>query len=184
MAGRVNWLTWPAISMAPDIEAVAEQVFAALADPARRVIPAALATGGPASATGLAARPPITRQAIARHLALMAGTGLVTPEPGERRRIRYHLRPAPFQLAQQFLAALASDRDDRLDALKHHLTAGRAKDRRVGARADRATARPGIAVTCSLATANAPVSGRAFAKGDREWSRGIPRGSRRSTISL
>jgi len=109
--------------MAPDIEAVAEQVFVALADPTRRAILAALATGGPATATDLAASLPITRQAIAKHLALMASTGLVTPEPGERRRVRYRLRPAPVQLAQQFLAALANDWDDRLDALEHHLTA-------------------------------------------------------------
>jgi len=108
--------------MAPDSEAVAEQVFAALADPTRRAILAALAAGGPATVTDLAASLPITRQAIAKHLALMADAGLVTPEPGERRRVRYRLRPAPVQLAQQFLAALASDWDDRLGALKHHLT--------------------------------------------------------------
>jgi DNA-binding transcriptional ArsR family regulator len=110
--------------MTPDIEAVAEQVFVALADPTRRAILAALATDGPATATDLAASLPITRQAITKHLTLMADTGLVTPEPGERRRIRYRLRSAPVQLAQQFLAALANDWDDRLDALKHHLTAG------------------------------------------------------------
>jgi DNA-binding transcriptional ArsR family regulator len=110
--------------MKPDIEGVAEQVFIALADPTRRAILAALATHGPATATDLAATLPITRQAIAKHLALMADTGLVTPEPGERRRIRYLLRPAPVQLAQQFLAALANDWDARLDALKRHLTAG------------------------------------------------------------
>jgi DNA-binding transcriptional ArsR family regulator len=110
--------------MAPDIEAVAEQVFVALADPTRRAILAALAADGPATATDLAARLPITRQAIAKHLALMTDTGLVTPEPGERRRVRYRLQPAPVQLAQQFLAALANDWDDRLDALKQHLTAG------------------------------------------------------------
>ena len=108
--------------MAPDIEAVAEQVFVARADPTRRAILAALATDGPATATDLAASLPITRQAIAKHLALMTDTGLVTPEPGERRRVRYRLRPAPVQLAQQFLAALANDWDDRLDVLKHHLT--------------------------------------------------------------
>ena len=112
--------------MTPDIEAVAEQVFIALADPTRRAILAALAAGGPATATDLAASLPITRQAIAKHLALMADAGLVTPEPGERRRIRYRLRSAPVQLAQQFLAALANDWDDRLDALKHHLAAGSA----------------------------------------------------------
>ena len=108
--------------MGPDIEAVAEQVFVALADPTRRAILAALATDGPATATDLAASLPITRQAIAKHLALMADAGLVTPKPGERRRIRYRLRSAPVQLAQQFLAALANDWDDRLDALQHHLT--------------------------------------------------------------
>ena len=107
--------------MAPDIEAVAEQVFVALADPTRRTILAALATDGPSTATDLAARLPITRQAIAKHLALMTDAGLVTPEPGERRRVRYRLRSAPVQLAQQFLAALANAWDDRLDALQRYL---------------------------------------------------------------
>ena len=108
--------------MASDIEAVAEQVFIALADPTRRTILAALATDGPSTVTDLAARLPITRQAIAKHLALMADAGLLTPEPGERRRVRYRLRSAPVQLAQQFLAALAHDWDNRLDALQHYLT--------------------------------------------------------------
>ena len=107
--------------MASDIEAVAEQVFIALADPTRRTILAALATDGPATVTDLAARLPITRQAIAKHLALMSDAGLVTPEPGERRRIRYRLRSAPVQIAQQFLAALAHDWDDRLAALQQHI---------------------------------------------------------------
>jgi DNA-binding transcriptional ArsR family regulator len=114
----------------PDIEAVAEQVFAALADPTRRAILAALATGGPATATDLAGRLPITRQAIAKHLALLAQAGLVRAEPGERRRVRYRLSSAPMQLAQQFLAALARDWDGPLGALKDHLDrsgAGQAK---------------------------------------------------------
>ena len=108
--------------MARDIEAVAEQVFVALADPTRRTILAALAIDGPSTVTDLAARLPITRQAIAKHLALMADAGLVMPEPGERRRMRYRLRSAPVQVAQQFLAALAHSWDDRLDALQHYLT--------------------------------------------------------------
>jgi len=107
--------------MPPDIEAIAEQVFAALADPSRRAILAVLATGGPVTATEIAARLPITRQAIAKHLALLADAGLVTAEPGERRRVRYRLRSAPMQVAAQFLAALARDWDGPLDALKDHL---------------------------------------------------------------
>jgi DNA-binding transcriptional ArsR family regulator len=107
--------------MAPDAEAVAEQVFTALSDPTRRAILAALASGGPATATDLADRLPITRQAIAKHLALLAEVGLVTAEPGERRRVRFRLRSAPMQVAQQYLASLARDWDGPLSALKDHL---------------------------------------------------------------
>ena len=127
-------MNWPATSMPPDpqaadepaAEAVAEQVFRALADPTRRAILAALASAGPATATDLAARLPITRQAIAKHLALLAQAGLVTAEPGERRRVRYRVRSTPMQVAQQFLAALARDWDSPLGALQDHLdrTAG------------------------------------------------------------
>jgi DNA-binding transcriptional ArsR family regulator len=105
----------------PDSEGIAEQVFLALADPSRRAILAALASGGPATATDLAARLPISRQAIAKHLVLLAEAGLVTAKQSERRRVLYRLRSAPIQVAQQFLAALASDWDSRLDALKDHL---------------------------------------------------------------
>ena len=127
--------------MPPDDEAIAEQVFVALADPTRRGILAALAAEGPATATDLAARLPITRQAIAKHLTLLADAGLVTAEPGERRRVRYRLRSAPMQRAQRFLAALASDWDSRLDALTDHL------DRQLAPppRPDRLTSRSGRA---------------------------------------
>jgi DNA-binding transcriptional ArsR family regulator len=114
-------VSWPATSMPPDAEAIAEQVFVALADPTRRAILAALAADGPATATDLADGLPITRQAIAKHLALLAAAGLVTAEPGERRRVRYRLRSAPMQVAQQFLAALARDWDGPLGALTGHL---------------------------------------------------------------
>ena len=107
--------------MPPEAEAVAEQVFTALADPTRRAISAALAADGPVTATGLAGGLPITRQAIAKHLALLAAAGLVRAEPGERRRVRYRLQPAPMRVAQQFLAALARDWDRPLGALAGHL---------------------------------------------------------------
>ena len=105
----------------PDLEAIAEEIFTALADPSRRKILAELAAGGPATATDLATRLPITRQAIAKHLALLADAGLVAAEPGERRRVRYRLHSAPMQVAQQFLAALARDWDRQLGALAEHI---------------------------------------------------------------
>ena len=49
----------------------------------------------------------------------------MTAEPGERRRVRYRLRSAPMQVAQQFLAALARDWDGPLGALKDHLDRSR-----------------------------------------------------------
>jgi DNA-binding transcriptional ArsR family regulator len=107
--------------MPPSAEAIAERVFVALADPSRRAILAELASAGPATATDLAEHLPISRQAIAKHLGLLAEAGLVTAEPGERRRVRYRLRSAPVQVAQQFLAALARDWDGPLAALQAHL---------------------------------------------------------------
>ena len=109
------------MAAAAEMETIAERVFGALADPTRRSILAVLAASGPATATDLAARLPVTRQAIAKHLALLSDAGLVTAEPGERRRVRYRLNSAPMQVAQQFLAALARDWDGPLGALKQHL---------------------------------------------------------------
>ncbi|WP_433798621.1 ArsR/SmtB family transcription factor [Actinomycetospora sp. CA-084318] len=107
--------------MPADQERVAEQVFVALADPTRRALLADLATHGPSTATDLAARLPITRQAITKHLDRLADAGLVTAEPGERRRIRHRLRSAPMRVAQRYLAALARDWDGPLAALADHL---------------------------------------------------------------
>jgi NAD(P)-dependent dehydrogenase (short-subunit alcohol dehydrogenase family)/biotin operon repressor len=102
-------------------ESIAVAVFTALAEENRRAILAALAAGGPATATDLAAVLPISRQGIAKHLARLADAGLVAAEPGERRRIRYRLRSGPMGVAQQFLAALARDWDGPLAALRTHL---------------------------------------------------------------
>ena len=69
-------------SMVPDLEAVAEQVFVALADPTRRAILTAIASSGPATVSDLAGSLPVTRQAIAKHLVLLSDAGLIVPEPG------------------------------------------------------------------------------------------------------
>jgi len=103
--------------MPPDPEEVSAGVFAALADPNRRAILASLAEHGPSTATDLSGRLSITRQGIAKHLALLADAGLVTSDAGGGRRVLYRHRSEPIKVAQSYLAALAADWDGSLDRL-------------------------------------------------------------------
>ena len=66
---------------AADPDGVAGAVFAALSDPTRRAVLRQVAERGPVTATELAARVPVTRQAIAKHLGVLEDAGLVTPTP-------------------------------------------------------------------------------------------------------
>lgn len=52
-------------------------LFAALADPTRRAVFERLSAQGPASASRLARDLPISRQAVAKHLATLGEAGLV-----------------------------------------------------------------------------------------------------------
>jgi DNA-binding transcriptional ArsR family regulator len=96
------------------------EVFAALADATRRRVVDHLSRGGPASATELAGRLPISRQAVAKHLALLEEAGLVAGERAGRER-RYRLTPGPLADAASWMASIGSEWDDRLDALRRHL---------------------------------------------------------------
>ena len=103
--------------MPPDPEEVSAGVFAALADPNRRAILASLAQHGPSTATDLARRLGITRQGIAKHLALLSEAELVTSGSGTGRRVLYRHRTEPIKVAHAYLAALAADWDSSLDRL-------------------------------------------------------------------
>jgi DNA-binding transcriptional ArsR family regulator len=107
--------------MVADPELVSAGVFTALADPNRRAILASLAQHGPSTATDLAGRLSITRQGIAKHLALLADAGLVTSDAGGGRRVLYRHRTEPIKVAQSFLAALAADWDGALGRLSGFL---------------------------------------------------------------
>jgi DNA-binding transcriptional ArsR family regulator len=95
-------------------------VFAALADPTRRRLIGELATKGSATATELAAELPVTRQAVAKHLAALSAAGLVD---GLRRgrETRYRLTPRPLEDAARWMAEVGAEWDERLEALKRHL---------------------------------------------------------------
>lgn len=92
-------------------------VLVALADPTRRQLLDLLAAHGEATATTLAERLPVSRQAVVKHLAVLDTAGLVT---GRRvgREVRYAVRPAALDATARWMAALAADWDQRLATIK------------------------------------------------------------------
>lgn len=89
-----------------------DAVFSALADPTRRHLIEALAIR-PASATRLAADLPISRQAVAKHLAGLRAAQLVQVERSGREAL-YSLDPRPLTDAAEWMARVGSEWDARL----------------------------------------------------------------------
>ena len=95
----------------------AGRVFAALADPTRRTIVRELSVDGPLTATELAGRVRISRQAAAKHLAELALAGLAAGEHVGRDH-RFSLRTAPFAEAEAWMRAIGATWDQRLEAFR------------------------------------------------------------------
>ncbi|MEU9201518.1 metalloregulator ArsR/SmtB family transcription factor [Streptomyces sp. NPDC048332] len=93
------------------------QVLGALADPTRRQLLDLLAAQGEASATALAERLPVSRQAVVKHLAVLDAAELVS---GTRvgREVRYAVRPAALDATARWMSSLAADWDRRLARIK------------------------------------------------------------------
>jgi DNA-binding transcriptional ArsR family regulator len=104
-------------------DAAAGAVFSALADPTRRRIVRALADGEAVTASSLAAGLPVTRQAVAKHLAALRTAGLAVGEPAGR-ETRYRLTPEPFTDAVRWMASTGARWDDRLARLERRLEGG------------------------------------------------------------
>jgi len=92
-------------------------LWAAVADPSRRRVLDILVARGEATPTTLAAELPFTRQAVAKHLAVLERAGLVE---GHRqgREVRYSVRPDGLDAATQAMARVAAQWDQRLAAIK------------------------------------------------------------------
>ena len=93
-------------------------VFAALADPTRRAMIDALLRDGTTSVPTLSAELPITRQAVAKHLATLDAAGLVERAPGAGREVRYRLRDGALESASEWLARTEAAWGRRLERLK------------------------------------------------------------------
>jgi DNA-binding transcriptional ArsR family regulator len=95
-------------------------VFSALSDPTRRAVIRCLSDGGPRSLARLAEELPVSRQAVAKHLAQLEEAGLVSVETTGRRRT-YELTPAPLAEAMGWMVDVGADWDERLASLKRHV---------------------------------------------------------------
>lgn len=91
-------------------------VFAALGDETRWSILEALGEGD-ASASALAERLPVTRQAIAKHLAVLQTVGLVEPLRVGR-EVRFRVVGAQLNETARRLDAIGTEWDRRLAAIK------------------------------------------------------------------
>ena len=106
------------MAAAPD---PADRVFAALADPTRREILRAVGGRTDATATELAGDLPVSRQAVVKHLQVLAEAGLVDAAKLGREQ-RYRLTPAPLDDAIRWLAETGAAWDVRLERLRRQVT--------------------------------------------------------------
>jgi DNA-binding transcriptional ArsR family regulator len=94
-----------------------DELWAAVADPTRRRLLDVLLARGDATATALAAELPVTRQAVAKHLAVLDRAGLVEGRR-EGREVRYAVRAERLDAAARWLAHVAAEWDERLTTIK------------------------------------------------------------------
>jgi DNA-binding transcriptional ArsR family regulator len=98
-------------------------VFNALSDPTRREVVQRLSQQPSVTASELAEELPMTRQAIAKHLATLAEAGLVSAQH-EGRETRYRLTPEPLTGAMEWMATAGARWDQRLARLARRLGQG------------------------------------------------------------
>jgi DNA-binding transcriptional ArsR family regulator len=94
-----------------------DAVFQALADPTRREVMRRISEEGPITVTELAARLPVTRQAVAKHLDALEDAGLVAATTTGRSR-RYRLTPGPMTEAMGWMTDVGAEWDERLESLR------------------------------------------------------------------
>ena len=95
-------------------------VFEALADPTRRRVVHELSKDGPLTATELARRIPVSRQAISKHFDSLEQAGLAAASRVGR-ETRYELRTQAFAEAEAWMRSIGATWDQRLDAFKQYV---------------------------------------------------------------
>lgn len=92
---------------------VDDELWSAVGDPTRRRVLDLLLVDGQGTATSLSEQLPVTRQAVAKHLAVLDRAGLVHGAVAGRER-HYRVDDAQLARAAAQLASVGSDWDGRL----------------------------------------------------------------------
>jgi DNA-binding transcriptional ArsR family regulator len=101
----------------PDDPAAAAPVFAALGDETRLGIVTRLSAEGPLSIARLTAGRGVTRQAVTKHLHVLAQAGLAHSSQMGRERI-WELEPRPLLTARECLSRISLQWDEALARLQ------------------------------------------------------------------
>ena len=95
----------------------ADRLWAAIADPTRQRMLDRILASGTATATALARDLPITRQGIAKHLAVLERAGLVEATRTGR-EVRFAVRQDRLDQATRYMAQVLATWDQRLADIK------------------------------------------------------------------
>jgi DNA-binding transcriptional ArsR family regulator len=95
----------------------ADRLWAAIADPTRQQLLDRILAAGDATASGLARDLPITRQGVAKHLAVLERAGLVVATRSGR-EVRFSVRRDRLDQATRRMAHVVARWDQRLASIK------------------------------------------------------------------
>lgn len=95
----------------------AAPLFAALGDETRLRLLQRLARGGPQSIAELTEAAEVSRQAVTKHLEVLARAGLVQGERSGREHV-WRMEPARMDDARAYIDGLARQWDDALERLR------------------------------------------------------------------
>lgn len=95
----------------------AAPIFAALGDPTRLALLGRLSAGSPLSISALAEGSPMSRQAVTKHLHVLAEAGLVVPVRAGR-ETRFSYQPEALDPARAWLDQVSAQWDEALERLR------------------------------------------------------------------
>jgi DNA-binding transcriptional ArsR family regulator len=111
-----------------------DELWSAIADPSRRRVLDFLVSNGEVSASWLAGRVPISRQAVSKHLIVLEEAGLVSRRK-QGKEVLYQVAADRLDQATRAMADLAKQWDQRLSTIKRLAEAAHAEAKKDEAKA-------------------------------------------------